>query len=312
MSYSRKLLILTLIISLSRLIFKLFVMWKLTMMPYRGYLVTMTNLGITLHFAIGPLFYFYTKSRIDQGYRLSNKDYLHFLPSLILFILVFVYHNSFWSLGVLRLHYLHIVAYYLLSIRLYLLTIAKEPDFSNRLWSLKITLIVLAILMLIYSPILYFYIDLTDALLFYGAGFYLVYLMIRYNGQLRPIVKYKNSTLSQEKAEKLKSDLDQMMSAEKIYLDSKLTLQRLAEKLSVNMRYLSQCINEYYQQSFTDYINSLRIEEVKLQIQDDRNSQYKIAYLAYNCGFESISSFNTAFKKFTGMTPSQFKNSASD
>ena len=108
-------------------------------------------------------------------------------------------------------------------------------------------------------------------------------------------------------AEALKQEIIKVMLEEELFLDSKLTLKRLCEKLEINVNYLSQCINVEFGLSFNDYINSLRIETVKQKLLDPKNDAYKISYLAYSSGFESISSFNTAFKKFTGLTPKEFR-----
>ena len=70
------------------------------------------------------------------------------------------------------------------------------------------------------------------------------------------------------------------------------------------MCYLSHVINASFNQNFRDFINSYRIEESKSRlVQDDMN----ILNIAYEVGFNSKSAFNTAFKKFTGMTPKEYR-----
>lgn len=303
------LLTLLLIVSIARAAMKLYGMWKMTHMPFMGHLIVVSNLGIMLHFAIGPLFYLYVKSRIDSKYKLEAKELLHFVVFFIFFVLFFFYEASFWDLGTLRFHYIHLAAYYLIALRLYLLRIHSGSSVVIDLRGLKITFFVSAVLMLIYAPILYAYVDYIDATLIYGSSLFLVYLLITHKGQLRTITKYRRSTLSADKAKQLRVSLDALMQNEKLYLNSDLSLHGLAEKLKVSINHLSQCINAEFGKSFNDYINSLRVETVKQKLKDKENEQYKIAYLAFNSGFESISSFNTAFKKFTGMTPRQFKES---
>ena len=55
-----------------------------------------------------------------------------------------------------------------------------------------------------------------------------------------------------------------------------------------------------------DFVNGYRVDEVKSRLKDPKNSQYTILSIAYDSGFNSKSSFNIIFKKFTGLTPSQF------
>ncbi|MGC9366431.1 MAG: helix-turn-helix domain-containing protein [bacterium] len=66
-------------------------------------------------------------------------------------------------------------------------------------------------------------------------------------------------------------------------------------------------INESLQQNFFNFVNSYRIEEVKKMLVDEVNSDRTILEIMYECGFNSKSSFNSVFKKQTGLTPSQYR-----
>jgi AraC-like DNA-binding protein len=120
--------------------------------------------------------------------------------------------------------------------------------------------------------------------------------------------KYANSGLTEKLSQDLHKKLKDLMKNEKLYVESELTLSRLAEKLDIHPNYLSQVINEKEGKSFYDYINTLRVEEFKrlLLIQD--NSRYTLMSLAIDCGFNSKSSFNKNFKKVTGLSPSEYLN----
>ncbi|MFQ5771148.1 MAG: helix-turn-helix domain-containing protein [bacterium] len=119
--------------------------------------------------------------------------------------------------------------------------------------------------------------------------------------------KYEKSTLTPEKAEEYLEKLRQFMAAQKPYLMSDLTLPGLAKQLSISIHHLSRIINEKLQQNFFEYINSHRVEEAKKRIADPANEHINIAEIGFEVGFNSISSFNAAFKKHAGMTPSQFR-----
>jgi len=88
-----------------------------------------------------------------------------------------------------------------------------------------------------------------------------------------------------------------------------LQLQNLADYLGIPSYQLSQIINTELQQNFYELINSLRIAEAKHRLIDPTNQHITILAIAYDVGFNSKSTFNTAFKKYTKMTPSQFKKS---
>ncbi|MGV3632497.1 MAG: helix-turn-helix domain-containing protein [Bacteroidota bacterium] len=100
----------------------------------------------------------------------------------------------------------------------------------------------------------------------------------------------------------LKTRLLSHMEEEKPYLDQDLTILKLAKDLQTNSKYLSHVINSEFNRSFIHFINDYRINELKQQLVDNRN--YTIEALAQNAGFKSKSSFNAAFKKSTGLTPS--------
>jgi ligand-binding sensor domain-containing protein/AraC-like DNA-binding protein len=123
--------------------------------------------------------------------------------------------------------------------------------------------------------------------------------------------KYKTSALLPETVEAVLPKLTRLMQEEKIFLDPDLSLQKLSQQLHVHYNHLSQIINKHMGKSFNDYINSSRIEEAGKKLADPVESQKTILEIAYDTGFYSKSVFNTAFKKFTGMTPSQYKKKVS-
>jgi len=98
-----------------------------------------------------------------------------------------------------------------------------------------------------------------------------------------------------------------LLVVEKVYLDEDVSLQSLATKLSISTRNLSQVINEQLNMNFCDLINVYRIEEAKRIFSGPKQNNYSIMEIAFQVGFNSKASFYRAFKKHTGMTPSQYK-----
>ncbi|WP_454060314.1 helix-turn-helix domain-containing protein [Elizabethkingia ursingii] len=91
------------------------------------------------------------------------------------------------------------------------------------------------------------------------------------------------------------------------FLKKNLTLSYLSHKLNTNPKYLSQIINLHKEQNFNSYINKLRINYISHKLYNNlRYREYKISYLAEECGYASPQVFINAFKKETGMTPSYF------
>jgi len=66
-------------------------------------------------------------------------------------------------------------------------------------------------------------------------------------------------------------------------------------------------INESFRRSFYDYVNQYRVDEARQLLLDPAKADHKIASIAYDSGFNSLSTFNDVFKKMAGVTPSQFK-----
>lgn len=118
--------------------------------------------------------------------------------------------------------------------------------------------------------------------------------------------KYATSGLSDEVADKKYKHLILKISEDYYYKENNLSLNDLAQKLEMSPNYLSQIINEKEGKNFYDFINTFRVEEFKRLISNPKNQQYTLLALAYDCGFNSKSSFNRSFKKYTGITPSQY------
>ncbi len=119
--------------------------------------------------------------------------------------------------------------------------------------------------------------------------------------------KYERSSLTKEEAGKLLKTLEEFMMINKPYLDPELTLPDLAGMIKVNRNHLSQVINLELNENFNDYINKFRVEEIKKYFTDQDKQNLKILALAYDAGFNSKASFNTIFKKVTGITPSEYR-----
>ncbi|HEX7846657.1 MAG TPA: helix-turn-helix domain-containing protein [Chitinophagaceae bacterium] len=98
-----------------------------------------------------------------------------------------------------------------------------------------------------------------------------------------------------------------LMEQEKIYQEPDLTLRDLAEKLQVLPYQVSQAINDGMNKSFYDLVNGYRVEEAKRLLLDPGNHNYTILSVGFEAGFNSKTTFNTVFKKFTGMTPTEFR-----
>ncbi len=99
------------------------------------------------------------------------------------------------------------------------------------------------------------------------------------------------------------------METEKPYLNPSLSLRNLADQMGMNSRELSIIINQKLNQHFFDFVNGYRIKEAMNILVDPAKKGETVLEILYEVGFNSKSSFNTAFKKHTGKTPTEFRKS---
>ncbi len=101
--------------------------------------------------------------------------------------------------------------------------------------------------------------------------------------------------------------LKKLMASQRPYLNSKITIDELANMLDISKRQLSNVINDETGTNIYSFINDYRICEFRKIIKNPKMDYLSIEGLAQKVGFNSKSSFNTCFKKATGCTPSQFR-----
>ncbi|QES92386.1 helix-turn-helix transcriptional regulator [Empedobacter brevis] len=131
------------------------------------------------------------------------------------------------------------------------------------------------------------------------------------NSELKPIKKVVSkeksiSEINEEKNKEIESLKDFMVKNEP-YLDSSLTIQDLAEQVEMPVKDLSTLINLYMDKHFFDFVNEYRIEKAMQILKDASQKELTVLEILYQVGFNSKSSFNTSFKKYTGKTPTDFR-----
>lgn len=117
----------------------------------------------------------------------------------------------------------------------------------------------------------------------------------------------QKTVLSEYRIAELVSKIKMLMDREKLYQETELTLNELARKLNCPTYHVSLAINEGLKKSFNDLINGYRIEEAKRLLLNPQNRHYTILSIGFEAGFNSKTTFNTVFKKFTGQTPTDFR-----
>ena len=106
--------------------------------------------------------------------------------------------------------------------------------------------------------------------------------------------------------EKWQSKIEKVMANEKLYLNPELTLSELSDKLESHNSLISNVINTQFQKNFNDFVNEFRVNVFKEKIKDPKLQHLTLLAIAFDCGFNSKSTFNRAVKKVTGEMPSAF------
>ena len=293
----------------------------------------------------GPLFYLYGQGVVFRDFKLYSRDLLHLIPYLMLTASILFSSNlkpvtsdeimksqlpwQFYILGALM--YAHFYVYLGLTyktLRKYRRIIKEkysQIDQINLDWlSVSInTLALVGFLSLIQS-----FITLAEnRLLFMGTLLMLLILIFYFVNKVilkalrqpeifagiaqKETSKYQGSNLTTAQIEEYKKQLLALLKSEKSFLNPQVSITDLSEKLSVSAKHLSQVINQSFDKSFFDFINSYRIREVQQILKESNDKNLTVLEAMYEAGFNSKSSFNTAFKKETGQTPTEFRKKMS-
>ena len=116
--------------------------------------------------------------------------------------------------------------------------------------------------------------------------------------------KYQRSALNKTLCENIERKLNHAMDHDQLFLDASLSLPKLASHIASSANYISQTLNETMGVNFFDYVNRYRVNAAKERL---LNTNETVIDIAMNTGFNAKSSFYTAFKKETNMTPSAYR-----
>ena len=113
---------------------------------------------------------------------------------------------------------------------------------------------------------------------------------------------------SSTEMKKHKSRLVELMVQELLFLNADLSLRLLASYVNLPTNHMSQLLNEGFQQNFSEFVNTYRLQTFQDKIKNDSAHRLTMLAVAYDSGFNSKTVFNTFFKKKTGMTPRAYLN----
>jgi AraC-like DNA-binding protein len=154
----------------------------------------------------------------------------------------------------------------------------------------------------------------TASITYHGAEFITIHndraveITDYYDIPVKPAVnKYAKSGLTRNQLLGHKQRLNNIMQTRQEYLRPDLTLPKLAEAVGCSVNNLSQVINSGFGTSFFDYLNRYRIEHARTLLESSDSQSNAILTIAFTVGFNSNSAFYSAFKKYVGVTPAQYR-----
>ena len=121
--------------------------------------------------------------------------------------------------------------------------------------------------------------------------------------------KTRTALLSEDKMLLIASKLEKVMKDEKLFLLDNLSLKKLSESISETENHISETLSQFLHTNFFQFVNGFRVEEAKIALQDKNKL---VTNIAFDVGFNSKSTFNTAFKKVVGHSPSAYRNLLSE
>ncbi|HVE61788.1 MAG TPA: AraC family transcriptional regulator [Chitinophagaceae bacterium] len=265
---------------------------------------TLIALGVIGMSAIGPLLFFYVQALLNNNFSVSKKLFWHFLPAAILLPSAFFLDDR--SMFMVYQFTVYQIFFYLFYSISFFVKAKKKNTFSTLERWIKEIFIAVGCLSFIFLIQLYttnrnFYVTVS---ILAAAIFYIISLRGAFG-------KNAFSLFNKKKTKTVKNFLlptiENKLKKEQLFLDSQLTVSKLAAALNISAHTLSVAINEGSGMSFNEYLNNYRIQEAAMRLSTNDYAHFSIEGIAYDCGFNSLSAFYNAFKKVYKTTPAKFR-----
>lgn len=299
---------------------------------------------IPWHWLVLPMFYLYVHKFIGRKKLSYKTKFSLLLPFFIILFIHLVYAfltHSYDNINKIESHFQRGIYVYLeflsfifnviIMVLVYRMILIHEKDKSynvswiksetNWLKKLIYTGLIICLCWLVALIIIVIY-DLNKSFIFYPIWigisvlvYWIGYVGISKSQQLKKrielrkkrIVNFKESLIVEQKKSKGFYKVENHIKVNKSYLNPNLSLEILAKDLNLSEGYISQIINNNSNLNFNDYINSLRVNDAKSMLTNIEYNNYTVIAIGLEAGFNSKSSFYTAFKKFTRKTPTEYK-----
>ena len=276
-------------------------------------------LGLAILLLTGPLLRWYVLGMTRPDFKLRRSHYYELIPFVLVFIAsLFVtkewYENSkiviiVFASGLIFI-YLHLAFYIALSWRI-IKKIRKQYPKVAQTKSQKAILDWLRLLVAGFVVIWGTYVlNILDDAVPYVIGpivYSITIYFLSFKAFQLKATDLDGTAFKVNDDAVLFDEINQLIVGDKLYLEPDLSLSKLSKIVGKSTQQISSVINQYGRRNFNDFVNYYRIQDAKMVLSGDDSDKYTISSIAFDTGFSSLSSFNSAFKKFEGATPSAYR-----
>ena len=280
--------------------------------------------GLAFLLLIGPLLRWYVLAMTRYNFEFSKNKLLEFVPFALIFVMSFFVSRKWFETNnkeviivfasALIFIYLHFAFYIFLSGRLLqkvkgayrnvLQTKSQKAIFE---W-LQVLIIGFIVIWISY------FLNIVEDTVPYIVGpivYSVVIYFLSYKAFQLKTTEIDGDAFKKNDNEWLYNKISELVIRDKLYLESDLSLSGLSKMVGKSTQNTSEAINQYAKRNFNEFINYYRIQDAKRMLLDANTKNYTISTIAFDAGFSTLSSFNSAFKKFECITPSIYKKRGS-
>lgn len=274
-------------------------------MLFPGHMFVFASIGVVAMSGIGPALLLFTRSFFDRDLKLRPLDYLHFAPCLVPMVSSFhkewpTMNYTYWIFTISVFIYISSSAFYLFRRRDVL-----RPDDLRWRWMIYLLIgittigITFVCQLLFYHPLVYQLIVISAALVFYAISWWTI-------PRAKIFIADDKKKISDIRTyDEVARRIFDLLEKEEIFVDANLTVTKLAARLKVPAYVASRSINQNFEKSFSELMLTYRIRKAQTLLVSD--SRLTVEAIAFESGFNTLSSFYAAFKKINQLTPAQFR-----
>lgn len=270
------------------------------------------QIGLSACFLIGPLLYFFCLSQLNQikSQKISWKFHFAILVSVIFLVgMLYPYqqYEALWGSYLYKFINYVWLAYIVLSFNVIF------PRIRAAINSIKLSQNDIWLFTIYMGNVLIWFAYFTASYTSYIVGalsfsFVLSIICLLVVSKLNNKVikeKYVDKAIEKDEADELYGRLHSLMMNHELYKNSVITMPQVAKKMSMSTPRFSQFLNDNLNKSFSVFVNEYRIDAAKTMILSDKSQTMEA--ISQQCGFNSQSTFYSAFKRQTNLTPAKYK-----